>query len=61
VDKRLSGSQIPLYFFSVHAIVSTTHTPLGAMGNYVLLPIALLMLVWCLWSGNRTAKNKIVY
>ena len=33
--------------------VSFTHTPPGAVGNWVVLPLALLMLVWCLWSGSR--------
>ena len=33
--------------------VSFTHTPPGAVGNWVVLPVALLMLAWCLWSGSR--------
>lgn len=30
--------------------VRFSHTPPGQIGNYVVLPLAGLMLVWCLWS-----------
>lgn len=33
--------------------VSFAHTPPGAIGNWVVLPVALLMLAWCLWSGSH--------
>jgi hypothetical protein len=33
--------------------VTFAHTPPGAIGNYILLPLALLMLTWSLWSGIR--------
>lgn len=33
--------------------VTFTHTPPGAIGNQVVLPLATLMLVWSLWSATR--------
>lgn len=30
--------------------VAFRHTPPGAIGNYVFLPLAALMLAWCLWT-----------
>lgn len=36
--------------------VTFAHTPPGAIGNQVLLPLALVMLVWTLWSGLRDTK-----
>ncbi len=36
--------------------VSFAHTPPGALGNWILLPIAAGMLAWSLWSGWRTAR-----
>jgi hypothetical protein len=38
--------------------VSFAHTPPGAMGNWILLPVALLMLAWSLWSGSRTIQEQ---
>ncbi len=32
--------------------VSFAHTPPGQVGNYVLLPLALIMLAWMLWGGR---------
>ena len=38
--------------------VSFAHTPPGAVGNYVYLPLALLMVALALWSAHRPAgKN----
>jgi len=34
--------------------VSFVHTPPGAIGNFVLLPLAALMLALSLWSGGKT-------
>ena len=34
--------------------ISLAHAPPGAVGNWVLLPLALLMLAWSLWSGHKT-------
>jgi len=36
--------------------VSFAHTPPGAVGNYVFVPLCLLMLAWSLWSGWKTGK-----
>ncbi len=33
--------------------VTFAHTPPGAVANYILLPLALAMLAWALWSGVR--------
>ncbi len=33
--------------------VSFAHTPPGQVGNGVLLPLALIMLAWMLWGGQR--------
>ena len=38
--------------------VTFAHTPPGAIGNWILLPIALLMLVWSLWSGSRILQEQ---
>jgi hypothetical protein len=35
--------------------VAFRHTPPGAIGNYVYLPLAALMLAWCLWSHRAEA------
>jgi hypothetical protein len=35
--------------------VTFAHTPPGAIGNYVLLPLAVVMLVLSLWSKGETA------
>jgi hypothetical protein len=33
--------------------VTFAHTPPGAIGNQLILPLAVLMLVWSLWSGYK--------
>ena len=33
--------------------VTFAHTPPGAIGNQIMLPLALLMLAWALWSGIK--------
>ena len=33
--------------------VTFAHTPPGAIGNQIILPLAALMLVWSLWSSTR--------
>jgi hypothetical protein len=33
------------------------HTPPGEIGNYIYLPLAVLMLVLSLWSANRQVKK----
>lgn len=33
--------------------VTFAHTPPGAIGNYVILPLALVMLIWSLWSAKK--------
>ncbi|BBB47222.1 hypothetical protein [Pelolinea submarina] len=38
--------------------VTFAHTPPGAIGNWILLPIALLMLAWSLWSGSRKLQEQ---
>ena len=38
--------------------VSFAHTPPGAIGNWILLPVALLMLAWSLWSGSRILQEQ---
>ncbi|MGO9230027.1 MAG: hypothetical protein ACLQKA_12580 [Bryobacteraceae bacterium] len=35
--------------------VTFRHTPPGAIGNYVILPLAALMLVWSLWTHRADA------
>ena len=39
--------------------VSFAHTPPGAIGNWILLPVALLMLAWSLWSGSRAIQEQV--
>ncbi|MGC9360521.1 MAG: hypothetical protein ACP5G7_09145 [Anaerolineae bacterium] len=34
--------------------VGLAHAPPGAVGNWVLLPLAMLMLAWSLWSEYRS-------
>lgn len=36
--------------------VSFAHTPPGALGNYILLPLAAFMLAWCLWEGQKKSN-----
>jgi hypothetical protein len=38
--------------------VAFRHTPPGAIGNYVILPVAALMLAWSLWSYPSDAKKR---
>jgi hypothetical protein len=38
--------------------VTFAHTPPGAIGNWVLLPIALFMQAWSLWSGSRKLQEQ---
>ncbi len=35
--------------------VAFRHTPSGAIGNWVILPLAVLMLVWSIWSHLEDA------
>jgi len=35
------------------------HTPPGAIGNYVILPVAGAMLVWSLWSYRGEAQGAL--
>jgi hypothetical protein len=37
--------------------VTFAHTPPGAIGNQVLLPLALVMLAWTVWSGWKTVEK----
>ena len=39
--------------------VSFAHTPPGAVGNWIVLPLVLLMLVWSLWSGSRAIQEQV--
>lgn len=34
------------------------HTPPGAIGNYVILPLAALMLAWSLWTASSREKGR---
>ena len=36
--------------------VTFAHTPPGAIGNQIILPLAVVMVVWSLWSGSK--KNE---
>jgi hypothetical protein len=37
--------------------VTFAHTPPGAIGNQIILPFAVLMLVWSLWSAYRQPND----
>lgn len=37
--------------------VSFAHTPPGAIGNFIILPAAVVLLVAMLWSANRDKKD----
>ncbi|MBI4926734.1 MAG: hypothetical protein HY835_03135 [Anaerolineae bacterium] len=37
--------------------VSFAHTPPGAVGNWVILPLAVVMLVLSLWEGKKSAQQ----
>ena len=48
--RELVGHMKPVHF---------AHTPPGAIGNELLLPLAALMLAWTLWSGTKSIdKNQ---
>ncbi len=36
--------------------VSFAHTPPGAIGNQIILPLAVAMVVWSLWSGSKKTE-----
>ena len=38
--------------------VTFAHTPPGAIGNQIILPLAVVMLVWSLWSGNKSTEKE---
>ncbi|MBK7455913.1 MAG: hypothetical protein IPJ46_19990 [Anaerolineales bacterium] len=37
--------------------VTFAHTPPGAIGNQLILPLAALMLVWSLWSASKSIEE----
>ena len=37
--------------------VTFAHTPPGAIGNQLILPLAMVMLVWSLWSGSKRIEE----
>ncbi len=37
--------------------VTFAHTPPGAIGNQLILPLALLMVVWSLWSASKSIEE----
>jgi hypothetical protein len=37
--------------------VTFAHTPPGAIGNQIILPLAVLMVVWSLWSGSKNIEE----
>lgn len=37
--------------------VTFAHTPPGAIGNQIILPLAVVMLVWSLWSGSKNIEE----
>lgn len=37
--------------------VTFAHTPPGAIGNQIILPLAAVMLVWSLWSGSKNNEE----
>jgi hypothetical protein len=37
--------------------VTFAHTPPGAIGNQLILPLAVVMLVWSLWSGSKNIEE----
>ena len=43
--RELIGKMKPITF---------AHTPPGAIGNQIILPLAVVMVVWSLWSGSKT-------
>ncbi|MBK7450050.1 MAG: hypothetical protein IPJ47_11720 [Anaerolineales bacterium] len=37
--------------------VTFAHTPPGAIGNQLILPLAVVMLVWSLWSSSKNIEE----
>jgi hypothetical protein len=37
--------------------VTFAHTPPGAIGNQIILPLAVVMLVWSLWSSSKNIEE----
>ena len=37
--------------------VTFAHTPPGAVGNQIILPLAVAMVVWSLWSGSKKTET----
>lgn len=37
--------------------VTFAHTPPGAIGNQIMLPLAVVMLGWSLWSGSKKTET----
>ena len=37
--------------------ISFAHTPPGAIGNQIILPLAVVMVVWSLWSSSKAIKT----
>ena len=37
--------------------VTFAHTPPGAVGNQIILPLAVVMVVWSLWSGSKKTET----
>ena len=37
--------------------VTFAHTPPGAVGNQIILPLAVMMVVWSLWSGSKKTET----
>ena len=37
--------------------VTFAHTPPGAIGNQIILPLAMVMVVWSLWSGSKKTET----
>jgi hypothetical protein len=47
--RQLVGTMKPVTF---------AHTPPGAIGNLLILPLAALMLIWSVWSGVRSIRTQ---
>ncbi len=46
--RELVGAMKPITF---------AHTPPGAIGNQIILPLAAVMLIWSLWSGSKNIEE----
>ena len=46
--RELVGAMKPITF---------AHTPPGAIGNQIILPLAVVMVVWSLWSGSKNIEE----